>query len=139
MSEILSIIIDEKKTTLNLKKEFSKLFPFLKIEFFREPCIKGKGNLKDKMIIGNEIIRHLQRIKRFGKITFTRQTSVGELEEKFLKKFGICMQVFRKSGNIWLETTSTDDWTLEQQNEEGKSLAQHLNIERENPDDHDIY
>ncbi|HKR07185.1 MAG TPA: hypothetical protein VJY62_21285 [Bacteroidia bacterium] len=133
------IAIDGKQTIATLQKEFNKTFPFLKIEFFREPCIKGKGNSKDKMILTNEIISRLQRKKQSGKILFTNQTPVRELEENFLNKFGICMQVFRKSGNVWLETTSTDDWTLEQQNEEGRSLAQHFKIERENPDDHDIY
>ena len=133
------MVIDGKQTTATLQKEFNKNFPFLKIEFFREPCIKGKGNSKDKMIMTNEVISRLQRKKQFGKISFTNQTMVRELEENFLDKFGICMQVFRKSGNVWLETTSTDDWTLEQQNEEGKSIAHDFKIEKENPDDHDIY
>lgn len=133
------LIIDENQTISNLQKEFNSLFPFLKIEFFREPCIKGKGNSKDKMITTNEIISKLQRNKSFGKIAYTGQTKVNDFEELFLSKFGICMQVFRKSGNIWLETTSTDDWTLEQQNEEGKSLARHFKTEKEDPDDHDIY
>jgi hypothetical protein len=47
--------------------------------------------------------------------------------------------VFRKSGAVWLITSATDNWTLSQQNEEGKSLAQHFKEEKENLDDHDIY
>lgn len=133
------IVVDGKQNISTLQKEFNKTFSFLKIEFFREPCIKGKGNSKDKMISTNEILNRFQSKKQFGKIAFTKQTTVSELEENFLNKFGICMQVFRKSGNIWLETTSTDDWTLEQQNEEGRSLAQHFKIEIEKPDDHDMY
>ena len=139
MNSTYYLVVDAKQTTAGLQKEFSKHFPFLKIEFFREPCIKGKGNSKDKMITTSETISSLQIKKHFGKISYTSSSTVAEVEEKFLSKFGLCMQVFRKSGNIWLETTSTDDWTLEQQNEEGRSLAQHLKIEKENPDDHDIY
>ena len=133
------LMIDENQTIESLQREFNKCFTFLKIEFFREPCIKGKGKLKDQMIMTNEFISRLQRKEQFGKIEFANQTTVGELEQMFQDKFGLCMQVFRKSGNIWLETTSTDDWTLEQQNEEGKSLAQHFKIGKENTDDHDIY
>lgn len=133
------MVIDEKQTIAVVQNEFNQHFPFLKVEFFREPCLKGKWNSKDKMIKANELFSRLEGMRLFGKISFTSQTIVGELEEYFLSKFGICMQVFRKSGNVWLETTSTDDWTLEQQNEEGRSLAQHFKIERENPDDHDIY
>lgn len=133
------ISVDMQQTTAGIQSEFNTLFPFLKIEFFREPCIKGKGNTKDKMISSNEMLSRLQNKKQFGKIAFTKKTIVSELEENFLNTFGICMQVFRKSGNIWLETTSTDDWTLEQQNEEGRSLAQHFKIENDDPNDHDIY
>jgi hypothetical protein len=32
-------------------------------------------------------------------------------------------QVYRKSGKIWLETTVTDSWTLEEQNKQGESLS----------------
>jgi hypothetical protein len=78
------IAIDGKQTISTLQKEFNKRFPFLKIEFFREPCIKGKGNSKDKMITTNEVISRLQRKKQFGKISFTNQTMVRELEVNFL-------------------------------------------------------
>ena len=44
-----------------------------------------------------------------------------ELEERFEKDFGLHVQVFRKSGNIWLETSVSDDLTLAQQNEKGKN------------------
>jgi hypothetical protein len=33
------------------------------------------------------------------------------------------VQVFRKSGNVWLETSATDAWSLKQQNQEGMDLS----------------
>jgi hypothetical protein len=33
------------------------------------------------------------------------------------------VQVSRKSGTLWLETTMTDSWTLGQQNEHGRELS----------------
>jgi len=133
------LVIDKDQTIEGLKQQFRKHFPYLKLEFFREPCVKGKGFSKDKMIPPGEPLTQLLKMKRPQKHFFDGETIVSDLEHAFYEKFGICTQVFRKSGNIWLETTSTDDWTLNQQNEEGKSLAKHFNIERENPDDHDIY
>ncbi len=127
------------KTTSELKKEFNKQYPFLKIEFFREPCIKGTGFTKDKLIKRDEKLGNLQREIKQGHFTFSDSTIVDEFEKLFFKKFGLCVQVFRKSGNVWLETSATDDWTLLQQNEEGEQLAQHFKVERENPDDHDMY
>jgi tyrosyl-tRNA synthetase len=42
---------------------------------------------------------------------------VAELEGVFAKNFGLSVQVFRKSGNLWLQTTTTDNWTLAEQNQ----------------------
>jgi hypothetical protein len=39
------------------------------------------------------------------------------------QEFGLCVQVFRKSGNHWIETSLTNSWTLEQQNREGFELS----------------
>jgi len=131
--------IDPGSKISEVKQDFSRPFPFLKIEFFRIVSGQPARYSKDNMISWDEITGNLQKKKRAGKIVFTGETPVSEIEQEFLKRFGLYVQVFRKSGNIWLETTSTDDWSLEQQNEEGKSLARHFKTERENPEDHDMY
>jgi hypothetical protein len=40
--------------------------------------------------------------------------------------FNLSVQVFRKSAGTWIETSVTDDWTLKQQNDEGKDLSDFL-------------
>jgi hypothetical protein len=49
---------------------------------------------------------------------------VSELENLFKRKYKLNIQVFRKSGNAWLETTVTDAWTLDKQNQEGIELSE---------------
>jgi len=123
------IKIGGERNLSDIKGEFNAIFPYLKIEFFKEPCTRNVGFTKSRMITGEEKINQLNRRIKNGDLTFSNNTTVEELEQKIFKRFGLCVQVFRKSGKIWLETTATDNWTLEQQNEEGKSLAQHLKIE----------
>jgi hypothetical protein len=48
---------------------------------------------------------------------------VSELENLFEDKFKLSVQVFRKSGKSWLETTFTDGWSLKKQNQEGLDLS----------------
>jgi hypothetical protein len=57
-----------------------------------------------------------------GELEFTEQTRVNELEGRFQDDFGLSVQVFRKSGKLWLETTATDNWTLAEQNNQGEEL-----------------
>ena len=133
------LIIDSKQTINSAQKQFNDVFSFLKIEFFKEPHIAGKGTAKNKMIVSNVPLSQIQNKKKQGKVTFDNTTTVGQFEKNFEETFGLYVQVFRKSGKIWLETSETDNWTLFQQNEEGKSLEQHFKMEKEDPNDHDIY
>jgi hypothetical protein len=59
---------------------------------------------------------------------------VAELEKEFFEKFGIAMQVSRKSGKIWIETSKTDDRTLKAQNLLGKMSSMPVGTERERMD-----
>jgi len=34
-------------------------------------------------------------------------------------QFGLHVQIFRKSGDLWLQTSKTDEWTIEHQNARG--------------------
>jgi hypothetical protein len=131
--------INNSQTLSEIKQQFNSAFPFLKLEFFREAPVSGRGNAKNKMIVTDAKIENIQFKKKSGKIDLKKETKVCELENEFEKEYGLFVQVFRKSGRIWLETTATDNWTLEQQNEEGRSLAEHFKPDVENADDHDVY
>jgi hypothetical protein len=52
--------------------------------------------------------------------------TVSELEKSFTEIYGLYTQVFRKSGNIWLVTTITDNWTLNEQNQQGEIITKQL-------------
>jgi len=133
------LVINNQQTITGVQKQFNNHFPFLKIEFFRQAPVSGIGNAKNKMIIYDMKLSDLQNVNKGGSINLSGKMTVTDLEKYFEKEFGLFIQVFRKSGKIWLETTATDNWTLDQQNEEGKSLEEHLNAEDDNPEDHDVY
>lgn len=132
------LVIDSKQTIKGIQKQFNTLYSFLKIEFFSQPPLPGIGNPKNKMIVYDTKLNEIQIFNKSGTISLTSNTTAAELENCFALEFGLYVQVFRKSGKIWLETTATDNWALEQQNEEGKSLEQHLKTDHENPYDYDI-
>ena len=58
-----------------------------------------------------------------GELSISDSMTVGELEKVFLESFGLPIQISRKSGRIWLETTMTDNWTLKHQNDHGRELS----------------
>jgi hypothetical protein len=127
-----------KGTTINaIKGEFSHMYPFLKLEFFKSAHTfnNNRRNIHD----GETRLHTISVHRPVGIISFTNDMKVVDLESLFKNKYGLHVQVFRKSGNIWLETTATDEWTLKQQNDEGHSLHEDLNRDKEDLNDHDIY
>jgi hypothetical protein len=64
--------------------------------------------------------------------------SVADLEKAFMNKFGLLTQVFRRSGNIWLETSITDGWSLRQQNALGREITTGKKTEDKDEDDYDL-
>ena len=62
-------------------------------------------------------------IRREGIITISPEMTVDELERGFDELYGLSVQVFRKSGKVWLETSVTDAWTLAKQNAQGEELS----------------
>ena len=106
-----------------VQKDFNNLFPFLKIEFFNNKSL-SRSDFSIKNIIPNN--RKLgDSHSTFGKrdIEIEESMKVNELEKMFRDEFNLAVQVFRKSGNLWLETTMTDNWTLQQQNNHGREIT----------------
>ena len=115
--------IEKDTRILDLQKEFNHLYPFLKLEFFRHPASQNKILQKAEKINPLEPIRSLSRNHEPGKIDIGPQTTVAQLVDNFRKVFRLSVLVFRKSGNLWIETSLTDNWTLDKQNTIGETFS----------------
>lgn len=115
------INITNSKTIEEIQAEFNHEFPYLKIQFFKHGHKAFRGNDKRELIPSNTKIGILKHHN--GSVEITDSMAVNELESLFKSKLGLNVQVFRKSGKSWLETTVTDSWTLKKQNDEGKELS----------------
>lgn len=134
----MKITIDKAKTILDIQKEFTNLFAFLKIEFFTRPHGKGMGSEKRFMKEGHSLLTNSGGHGKEGVVEIDGEMTVTELERLFEENFNLYVQVFRRSGKLWLETTATDNWTLNYQNEQGRELSsRNFSGEKEDIDYHE--
>lgn len=119
----MTIQFHPKLTLGDLQDEFHANFPFLRIVFFSRSHNAGKGTEKKFIKDSKTLIEQCRQKKGTDLLSFNTFTTVHELEQLFESQFGLFVQVFRRSGNLWLETTVTDGWTLHKQNEQGKELS----------------
>jgi hypothetical protein len=119
----MEIIINEKSSLSQVKKDFHHQFPYLKMEFFRQTQQNDDTSLLEHIIHNELEIADLKLKQPSAEIIISGMTTVKELEQKFSDVFGLKIQVFRKSGTVWIQTTVTDSWTLTEQNSRAYEYA----------------
>jgi hypothetical protein len=119
----MKIEINDHRKLFAIQKEFKDTFPYLKLEFFSKPHKVGGPSSKKIMKHPSKTIGQARVIHNKGILTITPSMTVADLEQAFRDVYGLSVQIFRKSGRVWLETTATDGWTLEKQNKQGEELS----------------
>lgn len=121
----MKIIVENNIKISDLQKQFNSAFPYLKIQLFKKPHQTSQGSPKSELI--NETVLLSQLNHSNGAVEIDGDMTVQELEKMFKTLFNLNVQVFRKSGKSWLETTITDSWTLNKQNMVGEELSKFYN------------
>ncbi|MDZ4822243.1 MAG: hypothetical protein SH856_02165 [Flavobacteriales bacterium] len=134
----MTLQIDDHKPISTLQKDFTAMLPFLKIEFFSQSHSSIKGSAKKQMIDPRTLLGSIRNQHSEGDLFIAEDMTVTELERLLERSYDLHVQIFRKSGKLWLETTATDNWTLDYQNVQGAEL-QHkdLGIQRDENDYHE--
>jgi len=127
----MTLQILKGRTVGELQQDFNQAYPFLKVDIFKE--INGSNNPIIKQRLTRNIDLSAAGKLKEGALELNDYMTVGQLEQMFREQFGINVQVSRKSGPVWLETTVTDKWTLRQQNEHGRELS--IPVKKALPDD----
>lgn len=119
----MKLQINKKTKIKDLQKIFSDAYPYLKIEFYNKPHReKELSSVKDRISPG-KIIGELDNFKGRDSINISKDRTVADMEAEFYDKFGIAVQVSRRTGDLWIETSLTDYRTLGMQNQQGKMAS----------------
>lgn len=134
---LMYLHISPSRLISDVQKDFNKAFPFLKLEFFNNRTFSRANFSVSQIIPSNKEIGDSQPGIPVVDLEIAEDMKVIELEQLFRDKFKLAVQVFRKSGKLWLETTMTDNWTLTQQNNHGREISTESNM-KDDIDDFDL-
>jgi hypothetical protein len=109
------IIIDQEIRISNFLREFSEVFPYLKIEVSKKG-VDYSHDYRDFKLFEISTKRKPEGFKISGDMKVT------ELETIFWDKLGLQISVYRKTGSSMIETTLTNQWTLSHQNNKSKEI-----------------
>lgn len=121
--------IQKTNPIFEIQHQFAETYPFLKLEFFRFP--QRKQPLSE-----NVVIKPLDDLKYFDtyycnwKISITKTRTLQQVETDLELLFGLYVLIYRKAGMQWIASGLMSDYTLQQQNEEGKKQTDKLLYKR---------
>ena len=117
---MLKLILTKDRHIEDVQQDFNTTYPYLKLDFH---SLNNLNSSLPRRILLPASSLGSAGLKKAGEIELREDMSVHELEHSFKTLFGLNIQVSRKAGMIWLETTKTDKWTLKKQNEHGREIS----------------
>ncbi len=108
----------------DLQQSFHKVFPHLKIKFYASSHEENHGSPASEQVDSNMNLIDFNPDIESGSVRLSDQLTVKDFEDQIKSRFGLNVQVFRQSGSLWLQTSTTDHWTLATQNRKGEHSAQ---------------
>jgi hypothetical protein len=116
--EKMSMTVNPNTTVNELMCQFAEHFPFL-----RRALYEGVGS-KKRAATENDFA--LKNGEKSVEIKFESTTKVRDFIDYLENLLGWKVQILRSSGKLYIETSVTDQWTLDRQNQEGAELSSNL-------------
>jgi hypothetical protein len=119
----MELLLTNTTPIKKINRDFQKAFPYLKLEFYRHKHKPEETSEWEQNYPAHAILEEVAGHIRNGAIKIVATDTVADLEQRFQDEFGLPAQVFRKTGDLWVETTDTDHLTLEKQNKIGETAC----------------
>ncbi|QJB30428.1 hypothetical protein HF324_03325 [Chitinophaga oryzae] len=112
----MQIYISEEAIIGDIQERFHRLYPRLKLEFFRKPHAPGACSPEKDKLPANTPIEKVRMQHSFGWLDVSHYRTAVAVEHDLKSLFGLHAQVLHKAGALWLQTTGTGHLTLEELN-----------------------
>jgi hypothetical protein len=123
----MKLLIDKETLVEDVKRLFVNNYPFLKIELYKPLQEAKQTHAKKEPLPSNVALSKFFKNINSAVINCGEDITVEALENQF-KNIDLDAEIFRKSGTVWVETSLTDNWTLQQQNAEAEEISKHFSL-----------
>lgn len=115
--------INDLKTIGAMQMEFAAHFPFLKIVFFTKPHEIMESS-RGRRIPGEKLVGDVRNRHNSGIIEINPVQTAWHIEKQFRNRYGLNVQVYRKTLKGWKGTAGSDLVTLKEHNELGRATVE---------------
>jgi hypothetical protein len=111
-------------TVADVAQYFNQIFPYLKLSFYASTHSAKTGSKNEELIEPTTCLEELSHPIEEYDFIMDPSSTVADVEQMLFKNFGWNVQVFRQSSDVWLQTVTTDSWTLQEQNQKGQQYTE---------------
>jgi hypothetical protein len=120
----MKLHMNDEHSFQDIQREFSGLYPFLKLDFFKPFIGSPTRGMKTERIHPEErVLRFIKKVQN-RIVNIEGYRTVAQVVKDIENMLALTVMILRRSGNLWIETSLTARWTLEQQNREGEIISQ---------------
>lgn len=119
----MELNVYKNATIQEIKAQFSRHFPFLRLDFFVYRPYNGENFHLTRKVYEGLYVNETSEFFKEGTIHFTSSTTVAEFEQAFQIELGLAAKIFRRSTDSWIDTTQTSHLSLGKQNNMGAAVV----------------
>lgn len=100
-------------STFQVRERFRDRYPMLDLHFYRSAHKPFRGNLETEELRADLPLTTLSPNIKDGTVNIDGEVTAISLEQALEEDFGLHVQLVRRSGRQWMQTSLTDKWTLQ--------------------------
>lgn len=112
----MKIDINDHRKLFAIQQEFEKLFPNLKLEFYKKPSHSKSAHPEKIIHTEAKTLGECRSVHAKGSLTITPNMTVAELESNFDEIYGVHVDILKRSGSAWVAPEAKNTLTLTEQN-----------------------
>jgi hypothetical protein len=120
----MKLHMNDNSTVKDIQAEFSQGYPFLRMDFLKPIKDRLGWTIRMEKLLPYEKLFSFYRRASTNIVNVHFEKTVLQVIKEIEELLYVKVMVQRRSGNVWIETSLTAGWTLEQQNREGKYLSE---------------
>jgi hypothetical protein len=114
----MKIVINNNRKIFAIQKEFSEMFPGLRIGFFAKPSKPGAAPSKKLVKHSGKTLQECRAISKEGIIEILPSMNISDLKENFRDVYGLSVEILQKGADGSNEIPVDDNLTIEDVNKQ---------------------
>jgi hypothetical protein len=128
---VMHLDINDNTRLSEIQEVFANFYPYLRIRFFREGHKRYESSPETEELDPQQTIGELKQTHTSGLLEMQPSSTIASVENEFLRRFSLSVQIYQKQGENWLQTTGVDSFTLKEANELGRNSEDEFILEEE--------